>query len=38
MRYQEEGESGDYLTSCMQMIWFCVVRRKRPEGSGGAFC
>ena len=23
------GESGDYLTSCLQMAWFCVVSRRR---------
>ena len=22
------GESGDYLTSCMEMTWFCVVSRR----------
>ena len=25
----KRGESGDYLTSCMQMPWFCVVRRRK---------
>ena len=29
-----KGESGDYLVSCIQMIWFCVG----PEDSGGMFC
>ena len=23
------GESGDYLASCMQMIWFYVVSQKK---------
>ena len=23
------GESGDYLASCMQMTWFCVMSRRR---------
>ena len=31
-------ESEDCLASCMQMIWFCVVSQKRPEGDGGTFC
>ena len=22
-------ESGDYLVSCMQMIWFCVASRRK---------
>ena len=26
------GESGDYLPSYMQMIWFCVVSRRRVQG------
>ena len=25
----KRGESGDYLASCMQMTWFCVVSRRR---------
>ena len=29
-------ESGDYLVSCMQMIWFCVPSG-RPKGNGGTF-
>ena len=29
------GESGDYLASCMQMTWFCMVSHGRPEGNGG---
>ena len=24
-----ERENGDYLASCMQMTWFCVVIQKR---------
>ena len=23
------GESGDYLASCMQMTWLCVVSQRR---------
>ena len=23
------GENGNYLASCMQMTWFCVVSRRR---------
>ena len=25
----ELGESGDYLASCMQMIWFCMMSQRR---------
>ena len=28
MEMGRRGESGDYLASCMQMIWFCVVIRR----------
>ena len=26
---------GDCLASCMQMIWFCVVNRRKTEGNSG---
>ena len=26
------GENGDYLASCMQMIWFCAVSWRRSDG------
>ena len=29
MGMRRRGESGDYLASCMQMTWFCVVSRRR---------
>ena len=27
-RNGKEGENGDYLASCMQITWFCVVSRR----------
>ena len=29
----EEGESEDYLSSCMQMTWFYVVSRRKIKGQ-----
>ena len=29
MEMGRRGESGDYVASCMQMTWFCVVSRRR---------
>ena len=31
MRMGRKGENGDYLVSCMQMIWFCVASRKKTS-------
>ena len=28
VRFQEEGRKWIFLTSCMQMIWFCMVSRR----------
>ena len=28
-RFLVEGESRDYLASCMQMTWFCVVSGRK---------
>ena len=36
IRIGSRGESGDYLASCMQMIWFHVVSRRRT--FGGMIC
>ena len=27
------GESGDYMASCIQMTWFCVVSQRRTGGQ-----
>ena len=27
--YVAGGENGEYLISCMEMTWFCVVSRRR---------
>ena len=29
MAMERSGQSGDYLASCMQMTWLCVVSRRR---------
>ena len=29
MGVQRKGESGDYLASCLQMTWMCVVSQRR---------
>ena len=32
------GESGDYLASCMQITWFCMLNLRGPEGDGRMVC
>ena len=29
VRFQEEEESRNFLASCMEMAWFCVVSRRK---------
>ena len=32
------GESGDYLASCMQITWFCMLNLRGPEDDGRMVC
>ena len=33
MRMGRRGESGNYLATCMQMTWFCVVSQRMTSGK-----